>query len=248
MTHRSQAGVVYAAVDAAGRQVSVVVLTRGAASDAAARDRFAAAIRDDPGSLLAADPANAGPWAAGPGAARLLDSVQLAGPDGAEGPGFQHHWAGWDDPAFPSYGRAGAAAGTEAYPEWKSAFSSGAGSPGEFVTWGSASRVTAVGAAPERPDRRGGWWAVLVLVLLFLVVAMLLWWLYSSQPDPDDRPPVAPTPTSAPSPSTSGPRSPGTATPSPSGSQSAPTRTPGSTGPSGTGPSGPGSGEPDDPL
>jgi hypothetical protein len=252
ITHRSQAGVVYSAVDSSGRQVSVAVLTRGAASDAAARDRFAAAIRADAGSLLAADPDNSGPWAAGPGAARLLESVQLADAGRAAGPGFQHHWAGWDDPAFPSYGAQAPSSGSDPYPTWDSAGRSVDGGPGSFVTWGSGSgsagRMSPASGLGQRQTRPSGWIAVIILILLFLLVALLLWWLYTSQPDPDKRPPPTPTPTSvSPSPSPSASPSSGSPTPSPSGSSS-PTRTPGSTGPSGATPGQSGTGEPDDPL
>jgi hypothetical protein len=250
VTHRSQAGIVYAAVDSTGRQISVAVLTRGAASDAAARDRFAAAIREDAGSLLAADPDNPGPWAAGPDAARLLESVQLADA-GRAGPGFQHHWAGWDDPAFPSYGPQTAATGSVPYPTWDSATGPAEGGPGSFVTWGSASavRMSPASGLGERRTRPGGWIAVLILILLFLVVGLLLLLLYTSQPDPDKRPPPTPTPTVvSPSPSTSGPPTSGSPTPSPSGSSPTPSRSPGSTGPSGATPGQSGSGEPDDPL
>jgi hypothetical protein len=249
VTHRSQAGVVYSAVDSAGHQVNVVVLTRGAASDAAARDRFAAAIREDAGSLLAADPDNSGPWAAGPGAARLLESVQLADAGRVEGPRFQHHWAGWDDPAFPSYGMHAATSGSDPYPTWDSARRAAEGGPGSFVLWGSASKITPASGMGERQTRPGGWIALILLIVLFLLVGLLLWWLYVSQPDPDTRPPPRPTPTSpSPTPSPSGSPSSGSPTPSPSGSSSSPTRTPGSTGPSGATPGQSGSGEPDDPL
>jgi hypothetical protein len=251
VTHRSQAGLVYSAVDPAGQQVSVVVLTRGAASDAAARDRFAAAIRQEAGSLLAADPDNPGPWAAGPGAAQLLESVQLADVGRTEGPGFQHHWAGWNDPAFPSYAPQGATTGgSDPYPTWDSARRSVEGGPGSFVTWGSAGRMSPASGLGERQPRSAGWLAVTLLMVLFLVVALLLWWLFTSQPDPDKRPPPTPTPTSvSPSPSPSASPSSGSPSPSPSGSASpTPTRSPGSTGPSGATPGQSGSGEPDDPL
>ncbi|GAB3663826.1 hypothetical protein GCM10027589_27630 [Actinocorallia lasiicapitis] len=101
----SPAGVVYSAFDPAGAPLEVVVLTRGAASDAAARDRFAAAVRDFDGPIVAADTGSTEPWAAGgPGLARTLGPVLLHGR--ARGPQFLPYWAGVEDPAFPS-GRSG---------------------------------------------------------------------------------------------------------------------------------------------
>ncbi|GAA3206062.1 hypothetical protein GCM10010468_21440 [Actinocorallia longicatena] len=104
-TFASPAGVVYSAIDQAGSPLQVVVLTRGAASDAAARDRFAAAVREFGGPLVASDTASSEPWAAGgPGLERTLDPILLRGR--ARGPQFLPYWAGAEDPAFPS-GRSG---------------------------------------------------------------------------------------------------------------------------------------------
>lgn len=113
------AGIAYLGSDQLGRQVSVALLTRGAATDAAARDRFRAAISggqgvDRPGPpVLAADPDGPAPWVATgydpqqPGAERFLDPVamtdaasgMLAGE--GRGPDFQPHWAGATRPAAP---------------------------------------------------------------------------------------------------------------------------------------------------
>lgn len=105
----TSAGITYLGVDPEGRRVSVAVLTRGAAGDAAARDRFRAAIvaarADDPpdgrpppaGSpargrrvegapeVVAAEPDGLTPWVATayeedrPGAEHFLDPVLLTG-------------------------------------------------------------------------------------------------------------------------------------------------------------------------
>ena len=55
------------ALDPAGRQVQVALLTKGAASDPAARDRFAAAVRSSGPGVLAADTEDQGPWVIGTG-------------------------------------------------------------------------------------------------------------------------------------------------------------------------------------
>ncbi|MFC6937390.1 hypothetical protein ACFQHO_48705 [Actinomadura yumaensis] len=93
------AGIVYLGVDGAGRRASVAVLTRGAAGDAAARDRFRAAIAaavprtgrepdvgpGDPAPVVAALLEGPAPWVATSyeservGAERFLDSVALQG-------------------------------------------------------------------------------------------------------------------------------------------------------------------------
>jgi hypothetical protein len=65
---QTPAGITYLGTDPAGRQVCVAVMTRGAAEDAAARDRFRAAIIGaDPGHpvpVLAAEPDGPAPWVA----------------------------------------------------------------------------------------------------------------------------------------------------------------------------------------
>jgi hypothetical protein len=101
----SPAGVVYAGLDPAGSPLEVVVLTRGAASDPAARDRFAAAVREFSGLVVASDTESSEPWAAGgPGLERTLSSVLLTGR--SRGPQFLPYWAGAEEPAFPSGRRA----------------------------------------------------------------------------------------------------------------------------------------------
>jgi hypothetical protein len=105
----NSAGISYLGVDPEGRRVSVAVLTRGAAGDAAARDRFRAAIvaaradgpldggrprtgsgaadrrRAGSSEVVAAEPDGLTPWVATvyeedrPGAERFLEAVLLTG-------------------------------------------------------------------------------------------------------------------------------------------------------------------------
>ena len=111
------AGIVYLGVDPQGRELSIAVLHRATATDAAARDRFGAAIvRGDgvewvPPEVVAAEPDGPTPWVATPyaegaaGAAVFLDPVAVAGPGPeAYGPQFQHYWAGDQVPAAPPPG------------------------------------------------------------------------------------------------------------------------------------------------
>ncbi|POM22628.1 Serine/threonine-protein kinase AfsK [Actinomadura rubteroloni] len=108
----SAAGIVFVGVDGAGRRASVAVLSSGAAEDAAARDRFRAAIRAElpggPGEssggaapVVAAQPDGPAPWVATEfdtaraGAERFLRAVLLGAVDGPRhGPGFRPHWQG----------------------------------------------------------------------------------------------------------------------------------------------------------
>jgi hypothetical protein len=108
---QSAAGVVFLGVDPDGLQVSVAVLRRGAAADAAARDRFGAAVVAASvvaGVVVDAEPEGAAPWVAVPyvpdgvGAERFLAEVELSGPAGGRGPRFLPYWAGWGDPVFPA--------------------------------------------------------------------------------------------------------------------------------------------------
>jgi hypothetical protein len=124
------AGIVYQGIDPHGRQICLAVLNRGAASDAAARDRFRAAILaepldrrppDDAAAIVGAEPESRTPWVAtlyepgAPGAERFLRPVLLQGVRGGRGrasrgrdrqdghrrvPFFQPHWLGSREPAF----------------------------------------------------------------------------------------------------------------------------------------------------
>ena len=122
------AGFVYLGQAADGRVVSIAVLTRGAALDAAARDRFVGAIREAmPGGVrgrlarvwgraavaapevLACDLGRA-PWVAvpyrpgGPGAERFLEPVYVTGTliGEAHGPDFVPYWVADRAPALPA--------------------------------------------------------------------------------------------------------------------------------------------------
>jgi hypothetical protein len=194
------AGIIYLGHDGQGRQVSVTVLTRGAAGDPAARDRFRAAIvsaeRDGTTPVVAAEPDGSTPWVAtayeagAQDAERFLDSVLLTGTfwgragrawtGRLRGPQFQPHWMGSREPAVaapPSYG------------------------PADDI---------------DPPAERGLLAAILMLAALLAVLFLLLSMLFACQPEP---PP--PTPTIFPSPTFEEPTPPPT-TPSPS---STPTRT-----------------------
>lgn len=188
------AGITFLGVDGQGRQVSVAVLTRAAAGDAAARDRFRAAIvgadRDATAPVVAAEPDGPTPWVAtvhepnAPGAERFLDPVLLTGASRGRwagrlrGPQFQPYWmgSGSREPAVaapPSYGPAGDA---------------------------------------DRPVERGLVAAILMLAALLAVLLLLLSMLFACQPEP---PP--PSPTFFPSPTFEQPTpSPVEPTPSPS--------------------------------
>jgi hypothetical protein len=86
------AGIVYQGVDPHGRQISLAVLNQGAAADAAARDRFRAAILAEPlyadppqgtAAIVGAEPEGPTPWVAtlhepgARGAERFLAPVLL---------------------------------------------------------------------------------------------------------------------------------------------------------------------------
>lgn len=118
--HEADSGIVYLGQDSMGRQVSIAVLTRGAAADPAARDRFQAAVAgsrdggEEGAPVVAADVNGPTPWAATAwdgrqaGAERFLRAVDIVGPGLAgqqdvRGPQFQPHWAGANEPAVPPY-------------------------------------------------------------------------------------------------------------------------------------------------
>ncbi|MWA06692.1 hypothetical protein F8568_041390 [Actinomadura sp. LD22] len=219
----SAAGIVFLGVDGEGRRASVAVLNRGAAEDAAARDRFRAAINAAvPGAggagrfggggrggapVVAAQPDGPAPWVAtayeagGPGAERFLEPVVLGGSrrwGRRRGPQFQPHWLGSSEAALAR--------------------------PRDEPVVGPA-------AAPERPPERSLVAAVLALAAALVVLVVLMAVLFSCQPRPKDPPPEPPEPTpsvtasvpppSQPQPGNPPPGSPppsGVPTPSPSGS------------------------------
>jgi hypothetical protein len=117
----SAAGIVYLGVDPQGRTVEVALLTTAAAGDAAARDRFRAAVAAEaprmgafprtppapapgaPSPVIAALPDGGAPWVATvhgtghAGAERFLEPVLLErgwgmGRRGRGGPSFQQYW------------------------------------------------------------------------------------------------------------------------------------------------------------
>jgi hypothetical protein len=119
--HESAAGIVYLGVDPQGRHVEVALLTTAAAGDAAARDRFRAAVTaesprvsafprtpppsasEGPSPVVAALPQTGAPWVATehregrPGAERFLEPVLLErgwglGRRRRGGPSFQQYW------------------------------------------------------------------------------------------------------------------------------------------------------------
>jgi hypothetical protein len=196
-------GIVYRGVDPHGRQISLAVLNQGAAEDAAARDRFRAAILAEPlyvdppagtAAIVGAEPAGPTPWVAtlyepgARGAERFLAAVLLDGPQEAaprrRSPLFQPHWLGWSrDPALSPL-RSGRDSGRDR-------------------------NIIAT---------------ILTVAALMVLVALLLLLLFACQPQRPTRPlpsptpsPVSPTPTqSTPAPSPT----PTTRSPSPSGTQS----------------------------
>jgi hypothetical protein len=128
--HAAPAGFVYLGQDADGRAVSLATLTRGAAFDAAARERFVTAIREvtpagrrtwfgrtgrargalleDAPEVLSADTGRA-PWVAvpyapgRPGAEKFLEPVMVGGTfiGEAHGPDFVPYWLTDRAPALP---------------------------------------------------------------------------------------------------------------------------------------------------
>jgi len=233
----TSAGVVYLGVDAEGRQASVAVLNRGAAGDAAARDRFRAAIEaawprsgragegdGEAAPVVAAQPDGAAPWVATRydadrpdrvGAERFLDSVVLRGSFGGRwngrrrGPQFQPYWLGAGEPAV-----------------------------GEAV---SSAPVGVVSGA-RRSDRPLVA-AIVTLVAVLVLLGLLLLVLFACQPRVGE-PPVAPP--DPPSPSLSPPLvPPPTEAPRPSPSATSPSPSPSSPSP---GPSDGGEGEDGGPV
>jgi len=182
------AGIVYLGVDPEGRELSIAILHRGTATDAAARDRFRAAIVSGDGlawvppRVVAAEPDGPTPWVAAPyaegeaGAAVFLEPVAVAGvtPPPSYGPQFQHYWAGDQAPAAPP--------------------------PGWGVQVGLPGDSAAVARRGPRWTLVGG---VLVLGVLVVTLAVLLVSLVNT-----GKPVAGPTPgrtTSVPSPSGSTP-------------------------------------------
>lgn len=216
----SAAGIVYLGVDPHGRPVTVALLTVAAAGDAAARDRFRAAVEretprpdsvprgfpvpgpGEPAPVVAALTGGGAPWVATvyeegrAGAERFLEPVLLRrGWAGRvrRGPQLQAYWA--LEPAGPA-------------------------------VWVDQPPPAAVGAAAVE-DSRGLAAAVLALAALLGLLALLVLLLFSCEPSQPTAPRPTRTPASSPtsqepSPSTSPQPTPGrsstrTPRPTPSG-------------------------------
>ncbi|MEU5882935.1 hypothetical protein [Spirillospora sp. NPDC047279] len=220
----TSAGIVYLGEDHEGRRASVAVLTRGAAGDAAARDRFRAAITASlpgpgrppefdpagPAPVVAAHPDGPAPWVAVDydvdrpdrlGAERFLDSVLLEG-------SFRGRRAG----------QVGRRRGPQFQPYWL-----GAGGP-------ALERPPAPPPVPAPAERsaRGLVSAILTLAAVLVVLALLMLVLFACQPEAEDPPPPPPeptlqTPTPSPDETTEAP----SPTPTPSPSDTAPSPSPG---------------------
>lgn len=224
----SAAGIVFLGVDGEGRRASVAVLNRGAAGDAAARDRFRAAINaavparggpggpvgggslgpGDPAPVVAAQPDGPAPWVATAyeagraGAERFLEPVLFRG---AERPAW---WGGRRR------------RGPQFQPYWLGSAEPALERPGEPLAG-----PVVVG---ERPPERSLVGGVLGLAAGLLLLALLMGVLFACQPEGKEPPPPPPEPTPtfrvpsrtpAPRPSpTTPPPSPSPPSPSPSGS------------------------------
>ena len=215
----SPAGIVFLGADAAGRRVSIALLTTAAAGDAAARDRFRAAIAaetpppdpvphappvpgpGEPAPILAALSEGDAPWVATAyeegraGAERFLEPVLLKrgwGLRALRGPQFQPYWI--SGPSGPALRRARPAGGPAAL-----------------------------------GDSRGLAAAVLSLAALLALLSLLVALLFSCEPPDPVPPPPIDTPTVSPftpepAPSSGSPR------PRPSPGSSSPTVRPSPTG------------------
>lgn len=209
----SPVGIVYLATDPVGRPVSVALLTTAAAGDAAARDRFRAAIAaetpppdpvprtppvpapGEPAPIVAALPEGGAPWVATAyeegraSAERFLEPVLLRrgwGFRGRRGPQFEPYWA--SGPSGPALRAAEPAA-----------------------------------EAPAAPgDSRGLAAAVLSLAALLALLTLLMVLLFSCEPDEPVPPLPVDTPTSAPASPEPSPTM-GTPRPTPSPGRSSPT-------------------------
>jgi hypothetical protein len=209
--HESAAGIVYLGADPQGRTVEVALLTTAAAGDAAARDRFRAAVAaeaprvsafprrppvagpGDPAPVVAALSDGDAPWVATvhqdghPGAERFLRPVLLErgwglGGRRRGGPNFQQYWVS---------GPRGPALHTPEPP--------------------------ATAPAPTAGDTKGLAAAVVSLAALLVLLAFLVLLLFSCEPsDPVPRPTDVPTTVPAVPPPPLEPSTPSTPRPTPS--------------------------------
>jgi hypothetical protein len=181
--HESPAGIVYLGTDRQGRSVEVALLTSAAAGDAAARDRFRAAVSaelprpmgrpaappvpspGEPSPVLAAYTEGAAPWVATAyedgrsGAERFLEPVMLRrgwGMRRRRGPQFQPYWLSQQ---------------------------AGLRTPALGAPGGSDARAVS--------DSRGLAMAVVSLAALLVLLAVLVGVLFACEPtDPSNRPPI----------------------------------------------------------
>jgi len=187
--HHDATGQVLSGRDGSGREVELVLLAPGPASDPAARDRFAAAAEalghEHPGRLVELSRPGPLAWVAlasgsGPALARpLLESATPPGSDGTSvsGPDFSPHWSG----------------SASAYPVL---------APPSVVPV----------PTPERPTWWRRWWWLVLVVALVLVLLLLLSACWPRGGGEEPGPTPSPSGTQSPTPSPSG-----SPTPSPSG-------------------------------
>ncbi|WP_166655465.1 hypothetical protein [Actinorugispora endophytica] len=211
-------GVVYAARDASGRAVSVAMLSSGAAGDAAARDRFSAAVLEGAGVsrapqvLASGVSASSAAWVAvasgGRGAEVFLEPVAVASRPGAGGPGYVPYWASSTSTGTSRW----------SWPRGSGAALAGAGSGGS--NRGLVAGVVALLAL-----------VVALLLVLYFFLSGLSRQAYSTPSESPSGPGASPSAGVSPSPSPSGgsggsspPASPsgrdGSGEPSPEGSRS----------------------------
>ncbi|MFC3986173.1 hypothetical protein [Streptosporangium jomthongense] len=221
------AGLVYLGQGSDGRQVSVAVLTRGAAHDPAARDRFVTGIRE-----AAASRSGMRGWMvrAARGRTAVADTMpQVLAMDGGDAPWvatpYEPGRAGAErflEPVLVRGTLIGERHGPDFAPHWVSDRSPALPAP-------------PVGAPPPVETRRSVLFATVTLAVLLVLLAVMLLVLLRRQeegaPPPRPRPQTTFVPTPPPVPATT---EPGQPTPSPSPSES------------GGGRPGPGEGDEDD--
>ncbi|WP_237110469.1 hypothetical protein [Nonomuraea sp. MG754425] len=223
--HTAPAGFVYLGQAPDGRAVSLAVLTRGAAFDAAARDRFITAVREA-GSR---DRQGRRGWLARPGRAR--GAVLEGAPEVLAFTGGGAPWV-----AVPyAPGRPGAERFLE--PVMVGGTFIGAAHGPDFVPYWLTDRAPALpGPARQRrpltETRKRVLLAALALVLLLLLVTSILLLLLfgrgDSEPQPRQLPPTVFVPTPPPTPETPEPQPSPSQSPSPTESgQRTPGQSPG---------------------
>ncbi|KAB8194921.1 hypothetical protein FH608_015410 [Nonomuraea phyllanthi] len=222
--HTAAAGLVYLGQGPDGRAVSLAVLTRGAAFDAAARDRFVTTVRE-----ARSERSGVRGWFARSGRSRgaVLDGMpEVLGFDGGPAP-----WVAV--PYVP--GRPGAERFLE--PVMVGGTLIGQAHGPDFVPYWLTDRAPALPGVVRRrrpltETRKRVLTAALVLVLLLMlvtaIVLVLLLGRQDSEPQPRQLPPTVVVPSPPPTPASPEPRPSRTPSPSPSESgQVTPGQTPG---------------------